>query len=129
MRSACRVMGLCGLVLKLGFGLTSRTSRLFRVAVRLSGGEVALDIRIKPRLRFLPCSLFLALAAAYVELDRRALESKALADLVHEIALVRKVQLRHLVGKYDEGRRADRRLGDVEDLAVLKFERLDKAIQ
>src|ERR1019366_9825326 len=68
-------------------------------------------------------------AAAYFQVDGRAFETEAFAELVHQIALVREMQRAGFIRKQDERRRAHAGLGDVEDLALLEVQGLDEAVQ
>jgi len=63
--------------------------------------------------------LSLLFASPDFELDRRSFEAESLANLVHKVALMRKVESLSFVGEHDECRRIGGRLRHIEDLHLL----------
>src|SRR5579863_8360797 len=59
---------------------------------------------------------------AGLEDDGRTAKSETLADLVHQVALVRKMQRSAPVREHHEFRRPDRSLSDVENAAFFKVQ-------
>src|SRR5579883_555334 len=63
------------------------------------------------------------------EYDRRAPEAEPAADLVDQITLVAEMQGATPIGERDKFRRPDGRLGHVVDLALLKAQLFDEAVE
>src|SRR5579871_29910 len=73
--------------------------------------------------------LSLLLLRPRLQHDRRSFEPEALADLVHQVSLVREVQRSAPVSEEHERGGPHRGLGDIEDLPLFKAQMFDKTIQ